>query len=969
MKQIAKIIASIQRRLLVLVEVGPFRSYLSLFRRRIVARLGVLAVLAGFVASSLGAVVSTPVYADTSLGDNVTKLLQIGAVSECLAHWAVEYNEVNAGDRQRGLDQEVVIGHFVTKKNNSSKGNCKEVIPQATKALGYSDVKDLLKAAGFTEKNGDASTFVFKDKGNFSGTKTVTPKIIQNLKSATKISPTKAEYYVLFYNTFTTVCSSSPIEGAAKGSDAWTLAEQAKDNYVLVDVVDGNGELTTTVYGNARLDTRVDVANKYLWLKSGSSASSNFSCAEIAKATRNNSAEYKAYQQDRVDRGEDADSSTNGGESLVDDSGASTCTVDGIGWIVCPVATVMSNIVDSIYSSIITPMLRVPALNTATDLSSNEGMNNNLYKAWVVIRDISNVAFIVVFLFVIYSQITGFGLNNYSIKKMAPKLIIGAILLNLSYWICALGVDLSNALGYGLQDMLGYMFDSTLDNSNWQAVVGALLAGTGTAAIVAGGVTATIAIGAGAAAGTALLWFVVPILIGAVLAVVVAALVLALRQALIVVLIVISPLAIVAYLLPNTESWFDKWRKAFVSALVFFPLFSLVFGGSQVAAAVLIGASGSNTDISAPILLICGMIAQVFPLFSAPFILKASSGFLGSVAAKLQGGISKITSPVGKFARGRAGASLGLARQQALAGSRSMHGGVGNWRRHVGSAVWGGYKRSQRTNMQTEASKAAVDAGLAEAVAQDAGLSDLDIETRANKERTSSAGRVSRQNYIDWLAAGGSSRAAGIDPGGATRIQAAAEAEQAKEMAEAIKNIELTAKIAPGDITAMRQAYASAVQGGDSVGARAYQNMMYRSGAPGHKAWQEATEDLEDTGALSTEMRRDLAENITENHSKMKSTNNAAMTWAVDSTQSASLREHENDAGTYSKLTNEELISQKAFVQQKAIDLGVVDVQRARDIEKNRAFDTMSEDVKRQIRDIARGAAQSRSSTSANGPG
>ena len=53
----------------------------------------------------------------------------------------------------------------------------------------------------------------------------------------------------------------------------------------------------------------------------------------------------------------------------------------------------------------------------------------------------------VFFLFVIFSQITGYGLDNYGIKRMLPKLVIGAIVVNSSFYICGLLIDLSNVVG------------------------------------------------------------------------------------------------------------------------------------------------------------------------------------------------------------------------------------------------------------------------------------------------------------------------------------------------------------------------------------------------------------------------------------------------------------------------------------------------------------------------------------------
>ena len=53
----------------------------------------------------------------------------------------------------------------------------------------------------------------------------------------------------------------------------------------------------------------------------------------------------------------------------------------------------------------------------------------------------------------IYSHITSFGISNYGIKKILPRLIIVAILVNISFYICAIAIDLSNIAGQAIQDM------------------------------------------------------------------------------------------------------------------------------------------------------------------------------------------------------------------------------------------------------------------------------------------------------------------------------------------------------------------------------------------------------------------------------------------------------------------------------------------------------------------------------------
>ena len=73
--------------------------------------------------------------------------------------------------------------------------------------------------------------------------------------------------------------------------------------------------------------------------------------------------------------------------------------------------------------------------------------------AWTTFQTIANVVFIILLLFVIFSQLTGVGIDNYGIKRILPKLIVVAILVNLSYLICVVCVDLSNILGSSLKGL------------------------------------------------------------------------------------------------------------------------------------------------------------------------------------------------------------------------------------------------------------------------------------------------------------------------------------------------------------------------------------------------------------------------------------------------------------------------------------------------------------------------------------
>ena len=306
------------------------------------------------------------------------------------------------------------------------------------------------------------------------------------------------------------------------------------------------------------------------------------------------------------------------------DGGYSSCTIEGVGWIVCSVSVFLAQAMDFIFDILASFMQVQPV--TVGDTS------NGLYVAWNVMRSFANVAFIIVFLIIIYSQLTSSGVSNYGLKRILPRLIIAAILVNLSYVISAIAVDVSNILGYSLQDVFvqireGVFYvdgESWSEVLTWDSIVGFVLSG-GAAGLAAGaGISAAVAGSGGTIAGA--IFLILPALVGLLLTVLVVILILAARQALIIILIIISPLAFVAYLLPNTEKWFDKWRELFMTMLIFFPAFSVVFGGSQLAGAVII------QNATSILIIVLGMAVQVAPLIITPLLLKFSGSLLGKIS-------------------------------------------------------------------------------------------------------------------------------------------------------------------------------------------------------------------------------------------------------------------------------------------------------------------------------------------------
>jgi len=301
------------------------------------------------------------------------------------------------------------------------------------------------------------------------------------------------------------------------------------------------------------------------------------------------------------------------------DAYGEACTITGgLGWVICPVSVWLAESMDWLFD-VVADMIAVQPPKTGDT-------QNDLYVAWNVMRSIANVAFMIVFLVIIYSQLTSAGVSNYGLKKLIPRLVIAAVLVNVSYILCALLVDISNITGYSLQDILANIRSNTfnIDNETWDASVTDWRAVTGF--VLAGGTAGTLGV-AVATAGSAAsaLFLILPLLLGLLLTILFVLVILAARQAIIVILIIVSPLAFVAYLLPNTEKWFEKWRELFTTMLIFFPAFSLVFAGSQLAGGIIL------QNATSIVMIIFGLAVQVAPLVITPILLKLSGSLLGRI--------------------------------------------------------------------------------------------------------------------------------------------------------------------------------------------------------------------------------------------------------------------------------------------------------------------------------------------------
>ena len=304
-----------------------------------------------------------------------------------------------------------------------------------------------------------------------------------------------------------------------------------------------------------------------------------------------------------------------------------SCAIEWIGWIVCPIVRGSTGVVVGLYN-----FMQANFLNIKSDqLFSNSGKGQEAFKHWVTFRDIANIFFVIMIAIIIFSQVTGVGISNYGIKKMLPKIIIYAILVNISWYIVVIAIDISNIVGSTLFKWLSndgnWNFSSDVQKET-SPVEGILTGTAATGALIAAGVTAALV------GGATILLFIV----SAALAVVMTVFILMIREAAVIVLVVTSPLAFVAGLLPNTEGIFKKWIKLTKNMLMIYPICSLIVGGALFVSNLLYGV------VDDPLLKIIYGVLPILSLFAIIAVIKTVLSFIdGLTGGNLRGAIDKMS--------------------------------------------------------------------------------------------------------------------------------------------------------------------------------------------------------------------------------------------------------------------------------------------------------------------------------------
>ena len=222
------------------------------------------------------------------------------------------------------------------------------------------------------------------------------------------------------------------------------------------------------------------------------------------------------------------------------DREATNCTKDasGWGWFACGLNKAAGGITAFVYPKIQELMMTDPVIFEAS----------TMHTAWSRFQIFANIILVVIIMVMIVSQITGMGISNYGIKKNLPRVVAMVLILNLSFFLCRMAIDIANIIGDGIGAVFDGLtaaakakidFDALADGSS-KTLMRAKIIGGG----VITGISAFFATKTALASGQSITLLIMTALLAAIIGLLMLLTIIQLRKALIIILTTLSPVTV-----------------------------------------------------------------------------------------------------------------------------------------------------------------------------------------------------------------------------------------------------------------------------------------------------------------------------------------------------------------------------------------------------------------------------------------
>lgn len=292
-----------------------------------------------------------------------------------------------------------------------------------------------------------------------------------------------------------------------------------------------------------------------------------------------------------------------------------------LSWIICPIYEGLAA-----FSDWLLDWIRQFMEPERIGLDPGDEVQGVTYRIWSSFRLYGNIILVILLLVAVFGQAISGGLTEtYTTRKMLPRILVSAILINTSIYIVAFGVDLSRIVGNGIGDLLRAPliasgdFQFTIRGGEGFSITAILLAVGGLATAIGAtfaGLLPIILVFLALPAAITMLGIVITII---------------LLQGLIIGLGASGPIAFAFYPLSNTEKYTKLWWDWFFRALLVFVIFMVIVALSDLMSVFLSQAGDQSNTVVNGFALILGFFAQLLPLFLIPFSFSIAGGLVGRI--------------------------------------------------------------------------------------------------------------------------------------------------------------------------------------------------------------------------------------------------------------------------------------------------------------------------------------------------
>lgn len=267
-------------------------------------------------------------------------------------------------------------------------------------------------------------------------------------------------------------------------------------------------------------------------------------------------------------------------------------------WAACPIITAAQTTANAMYGFVQDQLkFKVP-----DDVGGQDG---EVEKVWNNFRILVSGLVVILMLVMVIGQAIGSGpFDAYTVRKLLPRIVIGVILIQISWPMFAWLINLVNELAIGLADILYAPFGGS-DALSLTKILGQF----GPGAEIFG----WVGIPALAIFSVVAPFIVLGLILTVLVAIFMGFLTLLFRKILIILALIFAPVALIAWMMPSEglRRYWKLWWDNFIKALMMFPLIVAIIAAGRIFAKI---GSGQGGDFVGFFIVLVGFFGPLFIL-------------------------------------------------------------------------------------------------------------------------------------------------------------------------------------------------------------------------------------------------------------------------------------------------------------------------------------------------------------------